>query len=371
MLKQKTYDIAETNIALLGSQLEKDVKLAAAEGEDAWKGAGTQVGLEVWRIEKFQVVPVDKDQYGEFYSGDSYIVLKTYKKSPDGDALAWDAYFWLGSETSQDEAGTAAYKTVELDDVLGGAPIQHREIEDHESPSFLANFKKFQVLSGGVDSGFRHVTPETHRTRLLHVKGSSMKRMVIRECPEVSYKYLNHGDVFILDTAMTIYQWNGNECGVMEKAKAAEVSRAIDDQRKGIPAVVVIEAGDSDDADFFKALGDQGEIRSAAEGGADKLAQTFEKKLFQLSDATGDMSFTEKASGKVAKGDFDANDVFIFDCGTEIFVWVGKESSADERRGGLQYAQNYLRNFERPIFLPITRILEGNESSFFNQALDA
>lgn len=80
----------------------------------------------------------------------------------------------LGLETSQDEAGTAAYKTVELDDFLNGAAVQYREVEGYESAEFLKIFEStggIKILEGGMESGFNHVKPVEYRPRLLEVKG--------------------------------------------------------------------------------------------------------------------------------------------------------------------------------------------------------
>jgi len=338
--------------------LDKKVRVAAAETEAAWKEAGKKVSLQIWRIEKFKVVSVAKETYGTFYSGDSYIILNTYKKK-GSDALAWDVHFWLGTYTTQDEAGTAAYKTVELDDLLNGAPIQHREVQSYESDLFLSYFNnQIKLLDGGVETGFKHVKPEEYRPRLLHLKGK--KRVRVTEV-ELNRSSLNSGDVFILDAGLNIYQWNGKKSGPMEKSKGAQLARAIDDERKGQPTVHVMEET-STTADFWKLVGGEGPIKSAEEGGSDDDEKlTGEKKLYRLSDASGKMDFKEVGKGSLKKSLLDSNDVFILDTGAEVFAWVGKGSSASEKKGALQYAQDYLKNNKRPAHTPISRILQGGE----------
>jgi len=370
MQKAKKYNIEDSNIALLGSDLEKNVKKASAETEQAWKGAGQKVGLEIWRIEKFKVVHWPRDQYGTFYSGDSYIVMNTYKK-PGGDALAWDLHFWLGTYTSQDEAGTAAYKTVELDTLLNGAPIQHREVQGYESDMFLSYFKnEIKLLDGGVDSGFKHVEPEKYVPRLLHIKG---KKKVRVSQVDLTFKSLNSGDTFILDGGLRIYQFNGAKSGPQEKMKGAQLCRALTEERKGRAKVSVLEEGEktADSAEFWKTLGGEGPIKTAEEGGDDlEHEKGGIKRLFQLSDASGKMVFKEVATGKIARSKLDSNDVFVFDTGAEVFSWIGKGASPEEKAKALSFSQDYLKQFNRPAFLPICKILEGSENSTFEAAFD-
>jgi gelsolin len=367
MLKQKEYNFADSNIANIGSDLDKKIRQAAAQTEKAWTNAGKELGLQIWRIEKFTVQSVPRDTYGTFYSGDSYIVLNTYKKK-DSPKFLWDVHFWLGKYTTQDEAGTAAYKTVELDDLLGGDPVQHREVQGHESDLFLSYFKnEIKLLDGGVDSGFRHVEPEKYRARLLHIKG---KRKVRVTEVELSHKSLNSGDVFILDAGLKILQWNGSKAGPQEKMKGAQLSRALADERKGLPKISVLEETGKDLAEFWTVIGGQGPVKSAEEGGDDlEHEKATEKRLFQLSDASGKMEFKEVGKGAAIKRSMlDSNDVFILDTGAEVYAWIGKGSSKDEKKKAMQYAQEYLIKYKRPLFLPITRILEGGANETFESS---
>lgn len=281
-------------------------------------------GVEVWRIEKFKVVPWPKERFGRFYSGDSYIILRTYYKTPEDKKFSFDVHFWLGKDTSQDEAGTAAYKTVELDDLLGGVPVQHREVQDHESELFLSYFPKFHAEDGGVETGFKHVKPAEYRSRLLQVKGVKT-RVVVREV-EKSYKSLNSGDVFLLDAGMTVMQWNGVNSNPQERRKGAEFSYGIQQERNGTPKITVystlseikiiislfinnIGEGDGDLADFWQLLGGEGKVTSGAAAGNDGAATNAPKRLFRLTDTSGRADFKEEnTNGKVRKSHFDTKD---------------------------------------------------------------
>jgi len=369
MLKQKTFNISETNIANLGSDLEKKVREAAAHGDPAWKECGKALGLQIWRIEKFTVKAWPKNQYGQFYSGDSYIVLHTFQKSP-GAPFSYDIHFWLGDHTTQDEYGTAAYKTVECDDYLGGLPVQHRETQGNESKLFLSYFPHgVRILEGGVESGFRHVEATTYKPRLLHVKGSgaNLKVSQVNLCRES----MNSGDVFILDKGLTVYQFNGAKSAGAERMRAGQVVRAIDDERGSKVEIKVAEEGSegADFDDFWATLGGKGAIKTPEEGGSDKQ-QAVVKRLYKLSDATGQLVFTQVAEGPAVKRNLlRSEDVYILDDGGQIWAWVGKGSSAQEKRQALSYGDLYLKHYNRPPLTPISRVLEGGENEQFEASL--
>jgi len=363
MLKPRKFDIEDSNIANLGSDLEKKVKKAAAETEDAWKKAGQQLGIQIWRIEKFLVKDWPEEHHGKFYTGDSYIVLRTYKKTPDSEKFSYDVHFWIGSKSTQDEYGTAAYKTVELDDYLNGDPVQHREIQGNESELFLSYFKKVEFLEGGVETGFKHVEAKEYHARLLHVKGK--KNVVVREVP-LKTESLNSGDVFVLDHGLDIYQMNGKECGAMERAKAAELTASIKGER-GNSKLFVFEEEDTKDAGaakFWEYLGGKKPIAAAIPD----TPQKQEKKLFRLSDETGKMQMVEVKNFTIKS--LESKDAFILDNGIEIFVWVGKGASKEERSKGLAYATDYLFKNNRPKTMPISRIIEGSENDAFTKSFD-
>ncbi|XP_068672067.1 gelsolin-like protein 2 [Montipora foliosa] len=353
--KAKKYDWKDSNLALFGSDLEKNVKKESAKTEKAWEGAGQEPGLKIWRIVKFKVTDWPKEDYGKFFKGDSYIILNTYKDK-ESDELLYDVHFFIGSESTQDEYGTAAYKTVELDTFLDDKPIQHREVMDHEGDLFKSYFENITIMAGGAESGFKRVEPTDYKPRLM--KFNDMGRNKVK-VTEVAYckESITPDNVYVVDLGLQIYQVNGSQSDKDEKFKAAQYVQQLKVERGGRSKVDVVD-GDNWESKVKLPSGDP-----SVDCEDDEPDDDFKKTIFKLSDESGHLTFTDL--GIFSKGVLGSDDVYICDSGKKCVVFVGKKASIDERRKGMEYAHAYLCKTKHP-FIPVTVVQEGQRSKEFD-----
>ncbi|CAH2077503.1 unnamed protein product [Thlaspi arvense] len=281
--------------------------------DPAFQGAGQKAGIEVWRIENFRPAPIPKSSIGKFFTGDSYIVLKTTALKTG--ALRHDIHYWLGKDTSQDEAGTAAVKTVELDAALGGRAVQYREVPFARSS-------------------------------------------------------LNHDDIYILDTKSKIFQFNGSNSSIQERAKALEVVQYIKDTyHDGTCEVATVEDGklmaDAESGEFWGFFGGFAPLPRKTANDEDKTYSSDITKLYCV----------EKGQANPVEGDslkremLDTNKCYILDCGIEVFVWMGRTTSLDDRKVASGAAEEMIRSSERPKS-QLIRIIEGFETVPFRSKFD-
>jgi len=361
--------LEDSNMANHGTDEHKASRKEAAQKEEAWAIAGKEAGLQIWRIEKFQVKNWPKDRYGEFYSGDSYIILHTMVDAEG--KKTYDVFFWLGAQTTQDEAGTAAYKTVELDDFLGDQPVEYREVQGNETKKFLDLFDKVTILDGGIESGFRNVKPENYKPRLLHVSGYQ-KHVQVYQVP-LKVEFLNDHDAFVLDSGLKIWQFNGTKSSAWEKRKANAIVDELTRSRNGKVQKCYIIDGLQDKAsplieEFWKFFG--GRPISINEDEEVKEAPIVELSLHHISDASGVTEIKEVGRGKLDKNLLNSDDAFILDAGSQVFVWIGKGSTKNEKREAMAYAVRYLTEQGRSANVPIARVTDSQEPPEFWEAFE-
>nr|XP_023665346.1 gelsolin-like [Paramormyrops kingsleyae] len=330
--------------------------------------AGRKPGLQLWRIENMSLVEVPENLHGDFYTGDAYLILNTIKQK--SGYLQYDLHFWLGDSCSPDECGAAAIFTVQMDDHLGGKPVQYREVQGHESQTFLGYFKSgLKYMEGGVASGFRHiVSSETAVQRLLQVKGRRVVRAI--EVP-LSWASFNRGDCFILDFGAEIYQWCGSQSNRFERLKATQVAKGIrDNERSGRARLFICEEGEEKEK-ITEVLGTKPDLPEGqsddvtADASHRKLA-----KLYKVSNAGGDMAIAMVAAeNPFSQSALESSDCFILDHGSDgrIFVWKGKESNAEERRAAMKAADEFIRKMGYPKHTQVQILPERGETPLFKQ----
>uniref|UniRef100_A0A2A4JSL9 Gelsolin-like domain-containing protein n=1 Tax=Heliothis virescens TaxID=7102 RepID=A0A2A4JSL9_HELVI len=353
------------------SLTDKDAR-SKARVHPAFANAGRAAGVEVWRINAFEPVAVAPNDFGKFYKGDSYIVLKT--TADKKNRLSWDIHYWIGSESSQDEYGAAAILTVGLDDKFNGAAVQHREVMGQESQQFKGYFPGgLQYLSGGNTSGFTHVvTNPGAEKRLLQVKGK--KNIRTRQVDPV-FSSMNKGDVFILDVGNDVLVYVGESARNVEKLKAISVANQIRDQdHNGRARVDIVDqySSDVDVQKFFTALGSGTKelVPEASAGGDDQAFERNEVQsvsLLQLTEKNGKV-LPSAIAGPFRQDQLRPDDSYILDTVTgSIYVWTGRQSSEKEKAEAMAKAQQLITSKSYPSWVHVVKIPQGTEPAVFKQ----
>ncbi|ELT87949.1 hypothetical protein CAPTEDRAFT_177948 [Capitella teleta] len=357
---EKIFDWVDSDNDSCFSQLPNINERSASE---EWKDSESIRGLKIWRIVNFCVEEWPQELYGQFYSGDTYIILHA---EGEDENVKRDIHVWIGRNSSQDEYGSAAYKLVELDKYLGGAATQHREVQGMESKAFVAYFQCFMLLNGGAQSGFNHVDREknTVTTRLykLVIHGDNISG---REIP-LSRSKLGSSDIFLLSTDSVVFIWYGKDSNETDRYQALTYSQLVADflkERKVLP----LDEG-AETSEFLLYL-----VDDDGPDGYDisfyVTTQTDSKAIFRLTDVSGKLEFVEEKADKITSvADLNSDDIYIIDTPFHCYVWIGSGASRSEKKNALIYAHRMLRKSSHPC-APVSIVLQGIENPGFEAAI--
>ncbi|XP_060104180.1 supervillin isoform X3 [Heteronotia binoei] len=181
---------------------------------------------------------------------------------------------------------------------------------------------------------------------LLQVKG---RRHVQTRLVEPRASSLNSGDCFLLLTPHYCFLWTGEFANVIEKAKASELATLIQTKRElgcRAPYVQNIEEGINTHThaakEFWKLLGGQTSYQTAGRPEEDEMyeAAIIETNcIYRLVDDR--LIPDDDYWGKMPKCTLlNSKEVLVFDFGSEVYVWHGKEVTLAQRKVAFQLAKH-------------------------------
>ena len=323
-------------------------KVAATNGmvDD---GSGAK---EVFRVEMFDLINVPDEDHGIFFSGDCYVILYAYH---DGNKDNYIIYYWIGENSSQDEQGAAALRTIELDDRLGGNPVQVRVVQGKEPNHFLAMFGgQMTVFSGGIASAFdgeNGYTRDIPNKYMLQVRGANKYSTRARE-EDFRAGSLNTNDCFVIVNDRDVVVWFGKSSTGDERDMAKQLAFT-----KNNDPLIVVEGQEK--ANFWEMLGGKEAYFSEKITRPDEVVG--EPRLFHVSNATGNIKVDEVV--QFSQQDLLDEDIMLLDANHSIFLWQGFLSNRTERTQAISIAKDYLFTCprERDPDTPIIIIKQGRE----------
>lgn len=310
--------------------------------------------LLIWRVEKLQLIKDPESYNSIFYSGDSYLILKI--NSEESKII----HIWVGKESSKDEIQFVNFKAFQLDCHLGNSCSIIYENQGRESSLFLSYFPNYSINEGGIDAFLESSQTSTIKAKLLHVHSKGAK-ITLKQVP-INKKSLDSTDTFLFDTGAKIFIWRGSQSNGFEKFHVNVLSEKVKAKRYGKSEIIAIDEDCSrekekkDMAEFYDLLQrfEEDKIEEKINEKGEK--ENFTRKIMKLSDESGKLQLTEEI---YERSSLNSNDTFLIDRGDAIIIWIGKNTTKNEKRYGRFYANRYLVKEKRPIHLNIIVINEG------------
>ncbi|XP_012728550.2 protein flightless-1 homolog [Fundulus heteroclitus] len=337
---------------------------------------GQVPGVTVFQIENFVPLQVDEAFYGKFYEADCYIVLKTFLD--DNGALNWQIFYWIGQEASLDKKAGAAIHAVNLRNFLGAECRTIREEMGDESEEFSAVFSnEISYIEGGTASGFYTVEDTNYTVRLYRVYG---KKNIKLESVPVKGSSLDPRFVFLLDTGLEIFIWRGANATLGGTTKARLFAEKINkNERKGKAEIATLMQN-QEPPEFWEPLGGQPEeiVKHVPDDFSPVRPKLYKVGLglgyLELPQINYKLSVEHKDHKikldtlpelRLVQSLLDTKGVYILDCWSDVFIWIGRKSPRLVRAAALKLGQELCSMLHRPKHASVTRNLEGTECQVF------
>ncbi|XP_036723745.1 villin-like protein isoform X2 [Balaenoptera musculus] len=293
---------------------------------------GSRRDLHIWITENLKMVPVPERAYGNFFEEHCYIVLHSLKATSGAPK---DLHYWVGKEAGVEAQGTAGSFVQHLQETLGGATVQHREAQGHESACFRSYFRPGIIYrKGGLASALKHVETNVYNIqRLLHIRAG---------------KHVSASEGLALTRSLQDRERGGRaQIGV------------VDDEAEATDLMQIMEA----------VLGYRvGNLHTAMPSKSTDQLQKANVRLYHVYEKGKDVVIQELATCPLAQDLLQKEDCYILDQGGfKIYVWQGRMTSLQEKKAAFSRALGFIQAKGYPSYTNVEVVDEGAESAAFKQ----
>ncbi|MED6145064.1 Villin-4 [Stylosanthes scabra] len=298
--------------------------------------------LQVWRVNGQEKILLQASEQSKFYGGDCYIFQYTYPGEDKEDCLIGT---WIGKNSVEEDRASA-----------------------NSLASKMVESMKFLASQGGLSDGYKthvaekEIQDETYKedgVALFRIQGSGPDNMQAIQVDPVSSS-LNSSYCFILHNGPAVFTWSGSATTATDQEL---VERMLDLIKPNLQSKPQREGTESEQ--FWDLLGGKSEYPSQ------KITREAESDphLFSCNFSKGNLKVTEVYN--FSQDDLMTEDIFILDCHSEIFVWVGQQVDPKSRMQALTIGEKFLEHdylLEKLSHVaPVYVINEGSEPPFFTR----